>query len=171
MKVLYNTTDNLYLGADMKHAFTHAYNLGKSDWSGDIDKAYNEFASEYTANSMADLTKEAVVKAVAEHMGTSTFAILSQEYGRSEKISKSRLLVCWFTYMYTRDTVFDIAEYMGYKNHASVIFGANKINTFLESDAAYRTTVGLIKGRLLYMGYKLQMKVRMNKEVELITVD
>ena len=171
MNVIYNTPDNVYIGEDMMHAFKHAYNLGQSDWDGDVDQAYKEFVGEYTHNNLKDPTIERIAKAVADTLGTSTFAITNQDFGKGEKIANARLLCCWFMYLYIDDSLTDVSEYLGYKNHSSVIYGAGRVNFFLETDAAWRTTVNLVKARILYEGFKLEYKPRLRLEVEYNIVD
>lgn len=171
MNKVFNTSDNIFTSDDVKHAFTHAYNLGRSDWKGNVDTAYEEWESEYENNTLMPLTKEEILKEVAVAFGTSVQAIRDQEYGRGEKVSKARLYAAWFLYMYADDSVQDIADYMGYQNHSSIIYAATKITDLLEVSgrtvrAEIKNSINIVKTRLVHRGYKLKYVMRNREKIE-----
>ena len=179
MKVIYNTNDNVYIGDDVKEAFRHAYNLGKSEWSGNIDTAYQEWAREYMNNQMNPVTKEEIAIAIAKVLGTNTYAMLDQDFGRSGKVSEARMYLCWFLYLYIDESVQELADFMGYQNHSSVLYGAGKISDMLEYENTQKkvtgvktkTIIDMIKAILFYRNNSLKYVHRSyNNEDKNITI-
>lgn len=174
---VYNTSDNIYLSEDVKHAFLHAYNLGRSTWEGNVHKAYEEWENEYENNELKPVTKEEILKAVAVAFGTSTQAIRSQDFGKGEKNANSRIYAAWFLYMYIDEPLKDLCDYMGYQNHSSMIYAAYKLSDLMELAgkglrAEIKTTLEIVKARLVHRGYKLKYVVRkrecIDQQMELI---
>jgi len=167
---MYNTTDNLYIKGDVISAFEHAYNLGRSNWRGDIKKAYKEWVDEYTENTLDDLMFTDIVNAVASSLWVPAEEITNQSFGKKEGVARARLLTCWFSYVYLDYSLQDIAELMGYSVHGSILYGTGKINDELKLYAATKTIVRIIKEVILNGGHSLKPSIRLQRNVKEIII-
>lgn len=161
MKRVYNTDDNFYLDEDVYCAFQHAYVLGQSGGDQNVKQAFNEWRGEYARKSMSAPSLSDITKAVCSVIGI-TEHIIQVEHGRGKTLSMARSLISWFCYKYTKVNVVDIAQYVGYKNHSSVIHGYNVVNNELFYDRYMRGRVDAVKATLASCGHLLEVQERMS---------
>jgi hypothetical protein len=159
MRRFYNTNDHIYIEEDIKQAFTHALNLGRSGWGGSVDRALMEWKDEYEENTRREITLKAILDTVVSVTGTSEYHILV-DVRRYKPFVEARHLICWFAFFYTTETTPIIRDFLGYKNHSSVIYSRDYIDGQLQYNKQIRLTVDTIKSRLSYDGYLVRMARR-----------
>jgi len=169
MKTFYNTNDNFYLDRDLKSAFTHALNLGRSDWMGTAEQALQEWRNEYMQNTTKPIDLPAILKAVSSVTGVQEYSILV-DVRRYSSFVLARHLIRWFAYHYTTESMYSIRDYMGDGNHSSVIHSRNYIDGQIQINKQMRLTVDSVKSRLSYDGYLVQMVRRKSVEPNKVEV-
>jgi chromosomal replication initiation ATPase DnaA len=155
MKEIFNTQDHAYLDKDVLWAFRHAMNLGRAQTEITPEKAFEEWMQEYKANTTKPLTLDAVTDMVCDTLNLHTTDVMVYT-GRAKHRSKARSLICWFSYMYVDKTLHEIRDYIGFKDHSSVIHSHGVIESAIRFDKGDRVVVNSIKLRLMHEGYLLK---------------
>ena len=154
MKIINNTSDYIYTREDTFWAFRHAINLGRSQFDGSYEQAFDEWDNEYKSNTLRPITIEAVTKAITAVTGVSEHSIIISHVRNNSQVM-ARHLMSWFLYVYTSMTYDAIANHLDYKRHTSAIHGYKYINDQLPIDRNTRNMVDNIKHYLIQSGHAL----------------
>jgi hypothetical protein len=154
MNILKAANGNLYKEDDLKHLFQYAFNLAKSDYSGSHEYALNAWRREYTQNNLKKITTKDIVDVV---FNAHLVATEEKPSGTRSNLRQgnARMISSWFAYTYTKETLTEIAEQIGYKQHASVLHGYKEIEDRLNIYKSEQMTVEMIQGTLIYMNFDL----------------
>jgi chromosomal replication initiation ATPase DnaA len=154
----------------MLFAFSHAYNLGRSNWEGGLNKAMDDFLDEYESNTVTELTPKAVIEAIS-YVTSVDEQDMMMSTGRWANRVFARNLISWFLYNYTNAILSDIQELIGYATHPSVIHSIDDVSICIKTNPRKRQVIDSIKIRLIEKGYRLVpplKKHRKEYKVELV---
>ena len=161
METRYNTNDKIYTEEDVKSAFKHAYFLGCSDATYDVDKSFTEWDKEYIANTRKEITLQSILRVVSWLTGVEIRHI-SNTPNKKGKVTLARQYVNWFLYHYTDMTAEAIADETMARTHAVALHRVRAINDLLFYDNNIKNDIERMKIKLIMEGYGLSFSIGRN---------
>jgi len=122
------------------------YKLNNNEDSIDITLASEALKDMISAENKREITAELILDIVADHFGISVADLKSNK--RNSEIAIPRQICMYLIRNMTENSLKAIGIILGGKDHTTIKYGSEKINSELENDAALANTVDIIKKKL-----------------------
>ena len=119
-------------------------NLKKKEINLDLaEKALKDMIS---PNETKKVTPELIIQIVAEHYGITTNDIISDK--RNKEYVIPRQIAMYLCREMTATRLKVIGQYLGNRDHSTILYGCEKISKEIERDMATRNTVEVLKKKI-----------------------
>lgn len=100
-------------------------------------------------NNNVEITPEIILKVVCEHYDINPQAVLSNK--KTKEISVVRQIIMYLLREYINDmSLKSIAEFLGKKDHTTVMHGIGKIENDMDNDSKLKNNIDIIKKKLVF---------------------
>lgn len=97
-------------------------------------------------NTVRQITPELIMDIVAEHYNISISDLTSSR--RNQKIAFPRQVVMYLCRNYTEKSLKEIGDYLGKKDHSTIISGCNRVESEMEKNENIRNTIEVLKKKI-----------------------
>ncbi len=134
---------------ELEGALTKIVALSKLEKNKEIDIALAEEALKdiISPGSERKITSELIIQVVADHFGITTLDISSQK--RNKEIAYPRQIAMYLCQDMTGDSLQVIGQYLGGRDHTTIIHGRDKISKEIKNDSALANTVDVLRKKIL----------------------
>ena len=96
-----------------------------------------------------EITPEIILQVVCDHYEINTQAVLSNK--KTKEISVVRQIIMYLLREYINDmSLKSIAEFLGKKDHTTIMHGIGKIQNDMENDSKLKNNIDIIKKKLVF---------------------
>ncbi len=133
---------------ELEGALTKIVALSKLEKNKEIDIALAEEALKdiISPNSERKVTSQLIIQVVADHFGITTLDISSQK--RNKEIAYPRQIAMYLCQNMTNDSLQVIGQYLGGRDHTTIIHGRDKIAREIKTDASLSNTIDVLKKKI-----------------------
>ncbi len=133
---------------ELEGALTKIVALSKLEKNKDIDieLAKEALKDIISPESERKVTSELIIQVVADHFGITTLDISSQK--RNKEIAYPRQIAMYLCQDMTGDSLQVIGQYLGGRDHTTIIHGRDKIAREIKTDAALANTIDVIRKKI-----------------------
>ena len=111
-----------------------------------LDYAKNQLKDFINPEADLIIDSQYIVSVVADHFNMSVQDILGTK--RTAKYTLARHISMYFCREYTNNSLKAIGQYMGGRDHSTVIHGIDKVETEMETDESLRNTISMIRSKI-----------------------
>ena len=159
MKRMMPNKEPVYFTDDVKDAFEYGRMLGASNSIVGNEKGFEQWRARWINKTVDPLDHEIIAEYVSIVMEIPIEEIKIQSGRRADR-TMARNMVSWASYLYTDVKLQDIADYIGYDNHTSIIHGYKTIIQDYQSSSKIRAYVDSFVWRMMFDGYDLTERER-----------